>query len=96
MHMCPHNRKTGTHLHPSAASTVQQQHSVMHNLIRQPQLPSLLQDAANQRPALLQERHAHVVQCQVVAGLKPTHCIKGRLAVLLRAQLELLHCTALL
>lgn len=48
----------------------------MHDLIRQLQLPTLLQDAADHGSALLQERHAHVLQDKVVAGLKPPHCLE--------------------
>jgi hypothetical protein len=48
----------------------------MHDFVRQLQLPTLLQYAANHSSALLQERHAHVLQDKVVASLKPPNCLK--------------------
>lgn len=85
-----------THLHTGASGPVQQQHSIVHHLVRQLQLAALLQDAAHHGSALLQEGHAHVLQHQVVAGLEPPDCLERRLTVLLGSQLHLLHCTGLL
>jgi hypothetical protein len=75
------------HLCRSAGGAVQQQHAIMHHLILQPQRCAFLQQAGHQAGAVLQVAQAHVLQHQVVAGLKALHRTKRLAALLLRERL---------